>query len=88
MMCLISAVYSFQVALDPLQSSQFTEKESAFEVCYVPFVYFFIKSLHFYGKFIANTAIGPFSDVRTSHSVLALLKAEPNFGKGVMYIPT
>ena len=55
MMCLTFAVYSFQVTLDPLQSLQFTETESAPELFYIPFVDFFIKSLHFFGKFIANT---------------------------------
>ena len=53
-MCLTFAVYSFQVTLDPLQSWQFTETESTLELYYIPVVDFFIKSLHFFGKFIAK----------------------------------
>ena len=40
MMCLTFGVYSFQVTLGPLT---ITETESAFEVCYMPFVDFFIR---------------------------------------------
>ena len=56
MMCLTFGVYSFQVTLGPLT---ITETESAFEVCYIPFVAydFFMRGLHFVGTFITNTMI-------------------------------
>ena len=54
MMCLTFGVYSSQVTLGPLT---ITETESAFEVCYIPFVDFFIRGLHFVATFIANTII-------------------------------
>ena len=40
MMSLTFGVYSFQVTLGPLT---ITETESEFEVCYIPFVDFFIR---------------------------------------------
>ena len=47
----------FSRTLNPLQSWQNKETQSTLEVCCISFVHFFTKSLHFYGKFIANTTI-------------------------------
>ena len=71
MMCLTFTAYNFQVTLNPLQSSQVIEKESALKLCYIPFNDFFTKSLHFCGKLIFRQQSASFPSFHgTFHSVL------------------
>ena len=71
-MCLTLVACSFQATTFSILT--ITETESALELCYISFVDFFIKSLHFFGKFIPNIYI------TTSKKYITMWKAEETLG--------